>query len=77
MPLVLLDGRELADRLGESYANLMRWSRTGKIPSIKTGRGRVVFNLDEVVNALMKARTGSSSRRPAPKPNNEGASGLP
>jgi excisionase family DNA binding protein len=52
MPLVLLDGHELADRLGVKQADVMRWARVGKVPSIKTGCGRVLFNLDQVVEAL-------------------------
>jgi excisionase family DNA binding protein len=52
MPPILLDGRELADRLGVSYAEVMSWHRRGWIPSVKTGSGRVLFNLDRVVEAL-------------------------
>lgn len=57
MPLVLLDGRELAARLGVRYETVLDWGRTGKIPCLKTGRGRVVFNLDQVVDAL-RSREG-------------------
>jgi hypothetical protein len=52
MPLVLLDGHELAARLGVRHARVMSWARLGKIPCVKTGKGRVLFNLDLVVDAL-------------------------
>jgi excisionase family DNA binding protein len=52
MPPVLLNGRELAERLDTTYATVMGWARRGEIPSIRTGRGPVVFNLDQVVKTL-------------------------
>lgn len=55
MPLVLLDGRGLAQRLGVRYEDVMSWARVGKIPSVKTGRGRVFFNLDLVIDALRES----------------------
>lgn len=51
MPAIWLTGRELAERLGESYATVMDWSRTDVIPCVHTGR-RVMFNLDHVLNSL-------------------------
>ena len=51
MPPIWLDGRELADRIEERYETVMDWARTGRIPSIHTGR-RVMFNLDRVLDAL-------------------------
>lgn len=52
MPPVLLDGRELSARLDVRYTEVMSWYRRGWVPGIKTGCGRVVFDLDRVVRAL-------------------------
>jgi excisionase family DNA binding protein len=52
MPPILLDGRELAERLGVSHGEVMAWHRRGWIPSLKLGNGRVLFNLDRVTESL-------------------------
>jgi excisionase family DNA binding protein len=59
MPIVLLTGHELAKRLDVRYETVLSWARLGKIPSLKTGRGRVVFNLDQVVDALADKRSSA------------------
>ncbi len=53
MPPVYMNGRQLADRLDRPYEHVMDWSRLGLIPSIKLSNGRVVFDLDRVVQTLM------------------------
>lgn len=60
MPSTYLDGRELADRLGESYETVMGWARSGRIPRIETGR-RIMFDLDRVIDAL---RASQRTREP-------------
>ena len=57
MPLILLDARELADRLEVTPGTIYDWERLGRIPSIRTGR-RVMFNLDSVIRALRISATG-------------------
>lgn len=60
MPPTLYDGREIAERIGASYDDVMTWARRGIIPRIKTGR-HVVFNLDRVVEALRSRREESAA----------------
>lgn len=52
MPTILLTGRELAEQLGVSKAEVMSWHRRGWVPSVKIGSGQVLFNLDRVVEAM-------------------------
>jgi excisionase family DNA binding protein len=47
-----LTARELAARLDVSYPTVLTWARREEIPSIRDGRGRRVFNLDSVLQAL-------------------------
>jgi excisionase family DNA binding protein len=57
MPPILLDARELADRLEVTPGTVYDWERLGRIPSIRTGR-RVMFNLDSVIRALRASAAG-------------------
>jgi excisionase family DNA binding protein len=52
MPPVFVDARALADRLDVSYETVLTWVRRGKIPHIRDGRRRLMFNLDSVLAAL-------------------------
>ena len=52
MPPIFLDARGLAERLDVKYETVLTWSRQEKIPSIKDGRGRLMFNLNSVMEAL-------------------------
>lgn len=52
MPPILIDGRQLGERIGYPYRTVMGWYRDGLIPGIRTGRGRVLFDLDKVLTAL-------------------------
>jgi excisionase family DNA binding protein len=54
MPPTYLDARELAERLGVSYGTLLTWRRRGRVPSIRDGRGRYLFNLSSVFDALAR-----------------------
>jgi excisionase family DNA binding protein len=64
MPPVFVDTRELAERLGVSYPTLLEWVRRGKIPHVRDGRRRLLFNLTAVLDAL---------RQKPPKPRQEPA----
>jgi predicted site-specific integrase-resolvase len=52
MPPVLLNGKELAEQLGVTHAEVMRWHRAEVIPGLKLSDGRTLFVLDKVVAAL-------------------------
>jgi excisionase family DNA binding protein len=52
MPPILLSARELAQRLDVSYETILSWTHRGKIPTIRDGRNRLIFNLDTVVKSL-------------------------
>jgi excisionase family DNA binding protein len=56
MPTIL-SGRDLAERLGMRYEDVMLLARSGEIPSIRSGR-RVAFNLDRVLDALEESTAG-------------------
>jgi excisionase family DNA binding protein len=65
MPLVLLDGHELADRLGVHYGTVLTLARNGRIPSIKGPRGKVLFNLDKVLDGLRPPKNRLRDGEPA------------
>ena len=65
MPPTLLTGRELADVLGESYADVLEWHREGLIPSVPAD-GRIYFNVKAVVKALRRAAAEARNREAAP-----------
>lgn len=52
MTPVFVDARVLADRLNVTYETVLTWVRRGKIPHVRDGRGRVLFNLDSVLSTL-------------------------
>jgi excisionase family DNA binding protein len=52
MPPIFVDARELAGRLDVSYDTVLTWVRRGKIPHIRDGRGRLLFNLNTVLETL-------------------------
>jgi excisionase family DNA binding protein len=52
MPPVFVDAHELADRLDVTYDTVLTWARRGKIPHVRDGRGRLLFNLDSVLSTL-------------------------
>jgi excisionase family DNA binding protein len=55
MPPVFVDAYGLADRLDVSYNTVLTWVRHGKIPHVRDGRNRLLFNLDSVLDALRPA----------------------
>lgn len=49
----IIDGKELAKRLGISAPTLIRWRSKGKIPYLEIGGG-IRYNFPEVIEALEK-----------------------
>ncbi len=49
---IFLSPRELAQRLNVSYETVLKWAKLGKIPFIRDDRGRYLFNLNAVANAI-------------------------
>jgi excisionase family DNA binding protein len=52
MPPIFVDARDLAERLDVSYDTVLTWVRRGKIPHVRDGRGRLLFNLNTVLETL-------------------------
>lgn len=55
MPPVFLNARDLAARLDVGYPTVLSWARRGKVPHVRDGRGRLLFNLSAVLKALSEA----------------------
>ncbi len=62
MPPVFVDARGLADRLDVTYPTVLTWVRRGKIPHVRDGRGRLMFNLDSVIKTLLPECPEAASR---------------
>ncbi len=58
MPLLIVDARELSKRLGIGYGTVLDWHRNGKIPGMRTSRGKILFNLDAVLDSLSRDSSG-------------------
>ncbi len=58
MPPVLLDARQLGQRLDASYYEVLDWARSDVIPCIKVG-GRYYFDLKKVARALNQRATAT------------------
>ena len=52
MPPIFVDARGLAERLDVTYDTVLTWVRRGKVPHVRDGRGRLMFNLNSVIEAL-------------------------
>jgi excisionase family DNA binding protein len=52
MPPIFVDARDLAERLDVDYATVLAWVRRGKLPHIRDGRNRLLFNLNTVLESL-------------------------
>ena len=52
MPPIFVDARTLAERLDVRYDTILTWVRRGKIHHVRGGRGRLLFNLDSVLETL-------------------------
>jgi excisionase family DNA binding protein len=67
MPPVFVDAKDLSARLGVSYETLLGWVRRGKIPAVRDGRNRYLFNLNSVLDAL-RAPPSNGHKSDAPRP---------
>jgi excisionase family DNA binding protein len=56
MPPIFVDARDLAERLDVRYDTVLGWVRRGRIPHVRDGRGRLLFNLNAVLEALRHKR---------------------
>jgi excisionase family DNA binding protein len=61
MPPVFVDARALAERLDVTYETVLTWVRRGKIPHVRDGRRRLLFNLDSVLSALRTSPSTSNA----------------
>jgi excisionase family DNA binding protein len=59
MPPIFVDAHGLAQRLDVEYDTILTWVRRGKLPYIRDGRGRLLFNLNQVVEALREKPIGT------------------
>jgi len=64
MPPIFVDARDLAERLDVSYDTVLTWVRRGKVPHVRDGRGRLMFNLNSVIEALCEKRPQPEAVRP-------------
>jgi excisionase family DNA binding protein len=64
MPPIFVDARDLAERLDVSYDTVLTWVRRRKTPHVRDGRGRLMFNLNSVVEALRAKRPQPEAARP-------------
>jgi excisionase family DNA binding protein len=65
----LLTTRELAERLGYSYDQVLRWANAGLIPAIRisgTKHGRLRFDLFEVERILRERSAAALEECPSP-----------
>jgi len=52
MPPIIVNARDLAERLEVRYETVLTWVRRGKLPHIRDGCGRYLFNLNTVLETL-------------------------
>jgi excisionase family DNA binding protein len=71
MPPIFVDGHGLAERLAVSYDTVMTWVRRGKIPYVRDGRRRVMFNVNSVLDALRPKRQESPHTAEGPEVRHE------
>ena len=64
MPPIFVNARDLAERLDVGYGTVLSWTRRGKIPHVRDGRGRLLYNLTSVMESLRQ--TASQARQAAP-----------
>jgi excisionase family DNA binding protein len=64
MPPIFVDARDLAERLDVEYDTVLIWVRRGKIPHVRDGRGRLLFNLETVLESLRLKSTQPEAARP-------------
>ena len=54
MATELLTAKELASRLGLSECTIGKWARAGKIPSVKPSPRVVLFDWEDVAQAIKR-----------------------
>jgi hypothetical protein len=64
MPPILVDSRELAEKLDVDYGDVLELAKSGRIPSIPVGK-RKYFNLASVVQALRRETAPEPEGAPA------------
>lgn len=64
MPPIFVDARGLAERLDVGYDTVLTWVRRGKIPHIRDGRNRLMFNLNSVIESLREKSPQPEAARP-------------
>jgi excisionase family DNA binding protein len=64
MPPIFVDAPDLAERLDVGYDSVLSWVRRGKIPHIRDGRNRLMFNLNSVIEALRQKPSQPEAARP-------------
>jgi excisionase family DNA binding protein len=62
MPPIFVDPRGLAERLDVTYDTVLTWARRGKVPHVRDGRGRLMFNLNSVIEALREKPQPEAAR---------------
>jgi excisionase family DNA binding protein len=62
MPPIFVNARELAARLDVGYETVLAWVRRGKVPHVRDGRGRLLFNLNAVLDALRPASSAADGQ---------------
>jgi excisionase family DNA binding protein len=62
MPPIFVDAHGLAERLDVRYDTVLAWARRGKFPHVRDGRGRLMFNLDSVIEALREKPRPEAAR---------------
>jgi excisionase family DNA binding protein len=71
MPPIFVDARDLAERLDVRYDTVLGWVRRGKIPRVRDGRGRLLFNLNSVLERLRQKTLEPPRRPPAGRVDND------
>jgi excisionase family DNA binding protein len=64
-PPSFLDPQRLAKHLGVSYSTVLSWARSGTIPAIRDKRGRYLFHVNAVFDALLASQPEMSDGPPA------------
>jgi excisionase family DNA binding protein len=67
MPPIFVNAHGLAERLDVRYETVLSWVRRGKIPHLRDGRGRLLFNLNTVIESLRQ-----DAHEPRPEANRQG-----
>jgi excisionase family DNA binding protein len=64
MPPVFVDAKGLAERLDVSYDTVLTWVRRGRLPHVRDGKNRLMFNLTTVIDSLRQQDREVASATP-------------